>query len=130
MIVVDASIIVEVLLRTDAGVTLAQRLFGGEETLHAPHLLDVEVTQVLRRYAARGEVTAERALESLRLLAVLPVARYPHEPLLQRMWALRANLTAYDAAYVALADGLRATFVTRDRRLASAPDLATTVELV
>ena len=130
MIVVDASVIVEVLLRTDTGVTLAQRLFDGDETLHAPHLLDVEVAQVLRRYAARGEVTAHRALESLQLLAVLPVARYPHEPLLQRMWALRANLTAYDAAYVALADGLRATLVTRDRRLASAPDLATTVELV
>ena len=75
-------------------------------------------------------MTAERALESLQLLAVLPVARYPHEPLLQRRWALRANLTAYVAADVALADGWRATLVTRDRRLASAPDLATTVELV
>jgi predicted nucleic acid-binding protein len=129
VIVVDASVVVEVLLRTDRGVTLADRLFSGAETLHAPHLLDVEVTQVLRRYAARGDVTEQRAAESLALLAMMPVARYTHEPLLQRMWALRVNFTACDAAYVALAEGLGATLITCDHRLASAPGIATTVTL-
>ena len=130
MIVADASAILEVLLRTDAAPRVEARLFAAGESLHAPHLLDVEVAQVLRRYAARHELTPLRALAALELLARFPIARYPHAPLLGRIWALRENLTAYDAAYVALAEGLGATLVTRDERLASAPGHRARVDLV
>jgi predicted nucleic acid-binding protein len=108
---------------------LEARLFG-RVSLHAPHLLDVEVAQVLRRYAARGELTAARGVEALADLAAFPLTRYPHDLLLARIWALRENLTAYDAAYVALAEALRAPLVTRDERLASAPGHRATIELV
>lgn len=121
---------IEVLLQTDAGVSIAERYLDGRRTLHAPHLLDVEVAQVLRRYVTRGELWDARAQEALDVLALFPLTRYPHEPLLRRIWALRENLTAYDAAYVALAEGLRAPLLTRDRRLAGAPRLAGSVEVV
>lgn len=130
MIVVDASVIIEVLLQTNDGLVIAERLLKPRETLHAPHLIDVEVTQVLRRYVLRGELYEERARQALDVLAVFPLTRYAHEPLLTRMWDLRANLTAYDAAYVALAEGLRATLVTRDKRLAVAPGMTSKVELL
>ena len=130
MIVLDASVVIEVLLQTDDGIAIADRLLAAEDTLHAPHLIDVEVAQVLRRFVSRGELPAGRAQQALEVLSVFPLARYGHEPLLDRIWALRENLTAYDAAYVALADGLRATLVTRDRRLAGAPRIAGSVEVV
>lgn len=130
MIVVDASVIVEVLLRTPAADAIAQRLFTPRETLHAPHLMDVEVTQVLRRYVSRGEVDPEHGRALVLLLAQLPITRHAHQPLLARMWELRDNLTAYDAAYMALAEGLRAPLLTRDKALASAPGTAELVELI
>ena len=130
MIVLDASVVIEVLLQTDDGIAIADRLLAAEDTLHAPHLIDVEVSQVLRRFVSRGELPAGRAQQALEVLSVFPLARYGHEPLLDRIWALRENLTAYDAAYVALADGLRATLVTRDRRLAGASRIAGSVEVV
>jgi len=130
VIVTDASAVLELLLRTPAADAVATRLFGTNETLHAPHLLDVEVAQVLRRYAAREEISAARGRGALELLARFPVTRYPHEPLLGRIWALRANLTAYDAAYVALAEALGATLLTRDERLAAAPGTRATIELL
>ena len=129
MIVVDASAVLEVLLRTAAGRRIEDRLFASGETLHAPHLLDVEVAHVLRRYALRRELTAAQAAERLEVFGQFPIRRYSHEPLLARMWTLRANLTAYDAAYVALAEGLRATLVTRDERIASAKGHTAQVEL-
>lgn len=108
------------------------RLFSFEagETLHAPHLLDVEVAQVLRRYAARSEISPTRGRLALEILSRLPITRYPHEPLLPRIWALRANMTAYDAAYVALAEALSATVVTRDDRLSTAAGVRAKIELV
>jgi predicted nucleic acid-binding protein len=78
---------------------------------------------------SRREVTAERAWQAVDLLSALPVRRYAHEPLLARVWSLRQNLTAYDAAYVALAEGLGATLITLDRSLAGVPGVVTTVEL-
>lgn len=130
MIVVDASAILEVLLATGAAPTVGRRLFAAGESLHAPHLLDVEVAQVLRRYAAAGHLGDDRGREALRDLIDLPIARYPHEPLLGRVWELRANLTAYDAVYVALAEALRAPLVTRDAKLAASARRSVTVELL
>ena len=118
------------LLRTPGSEGLEERLFDERETLHAPYLLDLEVAQVLRRYAVRGELAPARGERALELLAAFPLTRYPHEPLLPRVWALRANLTAYDAAYVALAEGLGALLLTRDRRLTNSAGHRARVELV
>ena len=130
MIVVDASAILEVLLSTPDGARVAERLFMPGETLHAPHLLDLEVAQVLRRYALAGELDSARGLEALEDLADLQLTRYPHDLLLPRIWELRRNLTAYDAAYVALAEALVAPLVTRDAALASVRAHHARVELL
>lgn len=130
MIVVDASAILEVLLNTRAGAAVAERLFAPGETLHAPHLVDLEVAQVLRRYALAGELDSGRGLEALEDLADLPLTRYPHDLLLPRIWELRRNVTAYDAAYVALAEALSAPLVTRDAALAAAKIHHARVELL
>jgi predicted nucleic acid-binding protein len=130
MIVVDASAMLELLLRTPDAHAVEKRLFDPDETLHAPHLLDVEVAQVVRRYAANGEIDGERGGAVLDDLAVFPMHRYPHDVLLPRVWELRNNLTAYDAVYVALAEALGAPLLTRDRRLAGAAGHRATVELV
>ncbi|MFN2387539.1 MAG: type II toxin-antitoxin system VapC family toxin [Thermoanaerobaculia bacterium] len=106
-----------------------RRVLAPRETLHAPHLLDLEVAQVLRRYLGQGDLSEQRAAESLRDFLDLSVARYPHEPFLPRIWQLRANLTAYDAAYVALAEALDAPLVTRDARLARAAGHEARIEL-
>jgi len=130
VIVLDASVVLEVLLRMPAGVALEERLFSADETLHAPHLLDVEVAQVLRRYALAGEVGADRCRAALEDLAGFALTRYPHDFLMQRVWELRGNLSAYDAAYVTLAEALEAPLLTRDQRLASAPGHGAQVEVV
>ena len=119
MIVLDASAVLEVLLNTSAGARISARVFAEGETLHAPHLLDLEVAQVLRRYFLSGELAGERAGQALEDLMDLRLVRYPHEPFLPRIWDLRSNFTAYDAAYLALAEALYATLVTRDRGLAA-----------
>ncbi len=120
MLVIDASAVLELLLRTPAAQAVEVRLLEPGQTLHAPHLLDVEVAQVVRRYAAGGEIDAERGRLALADLAALPLRRYPHDILLPRIWSLRHDLTAYDATYVALAEALDAPLLTRDRRLAAA----------
>jgi predicted nucleic acid-binding protein len=130
VIVVDASAILELILRTEVAPRIEDRLFHSNETLSAPHLLDLEVAQVLRRYAASGEMTAERGMEALDDLGAFPIHRYPHDFLLERVWELRHNVTAYDAAYLALAESLPATFITRDARLATAPGHHAQVELI
>ncbi len=129
MIVVDASALLEVLLRTSAAKVVEDWLFAPRQTLHAPHLLDVEIAQVIRRYAARGEIDGERGRAALVDLADLPVRRYPHDFLLPRIWDLRNNLTAYDAAYVALAEALDAPLLTRDQRLAGTAGHHARIEL-
>ncbi len=130
MIVVDASALLEALLRTPVAKVLEERLLDPRETLHAPHLLDIEVAQVIRRYAANGEISSERGRVALADLADFPINRYPHDFLLPRIWDLRNNLTAYDAAYIALAEALKAPLLTRDQRLAAAPGHHARVELV
>jgi predicted nucleic acid-binding protein len=130
MIVVDASALLEVILRTRAAPDVERRLFASGQTLHAPHLLDVEVAQVIRRYAASGDIDGDRGRAALSDLLDFPVRRYPHDVLLPRVWELRNNLTAYDAVYVALAEALDVPLLTRDRRLTSAGVHRARVELV
>ena len=119
MIVVDASVVVEVLLRSDAGAVLEERLLDGDDPLHAPRMLDVEVAHALRRCALHGDIAGRRGRASLGILAAMSIERHGHQPLLERMWQLRHNLTACDAAYLALAESLDAPLLTRDSALAS-----------
>jgi predicted nucleic acid-binding protein len=130
MIVVDASAMLEALLRLPAARVVERRMFEPAQTLHAPHLLDVEVAQVIRRHAANREIDAERGRTALADLAEFPLHRYPHDFLLPRVWELRNNLTAYDAIYVALAEVLDAPLLTHDKRLAAAPGHHARIELV
>lgn len=129
MIVLDASAVLELLLRT-AGAEAVEKRVVRDTSLHAPSLLDLEVAQVIRRYWAAGEMRAERGSQAIADLAALPIRRYPHRPLLERVWELRAGVTAYDAAYVALAEALHAPLVTRDRRLARTRGHRARIELV
>jgi len=117
--VLDASVVIELLLVTERGRVVADRISPVNETLHAPHLLDLEVAQVLRRYAYGGKLSDERARQALADLADLDLVRYPHDIFLERIWALRHNATAYDAAYIALAEVLGAPLLTSDAALAS-----------
>jgi predicted nucleic acid-binding protein len=130
VIVADASTILELLLRTPVAAAVERRVLRDGETIHAPALIDLEVAQVLRRYVRRGELSASRARVALDVMTVFPVERYTHDVLLPRIWELRDNLTAYDAAYVALAEALRATLITGDERLARAPGIRAAVELI
>src|SRR2546430_16973309 len=129
MIVLDASATVDWLLQTPAGQHIERRMYSARESLHAPHLLDLEVAQVLRRLVREGTVPANRADEAVRDLLDLRLTRYPHFMLLPRVWLLRHNFSAYDAAYVGLAEKLGAPLITRDGRLAAAPGHAAIIEL-
>ena len=130
MIVLDASAAIEWLLRSPVGVKIDKRIFARSESLHAPHLLDIEVAQVLRRYVREKMITSQRAQEALEDLAGLPLDRYPYDFLIPRVWELRATLTAYDAVYVALAELLDASLLTCDRKIASASRHSANIEVV
>lgn len=129
MIVLDASAAIDWLLQTPAGRRIEQRIYARHDTLHTVHLLDVEFAQVLRRMVREGTLAARRAEEAIEDLRDLRITRYAPALLLSRIWKLRHNLSAYDAAYVALAEELRAPLITRDQKLAAAPGHAIAVEL-
>jgi predicted nucleic acid-binding protein len=129
MIVLDASAAVDWLLHTPAGQHIENRIYSGNETLHTLHLFDLEVTQVLRRLVHQRVVPVHRADEAVRDLLDLRITRYPHLVLLPRVWQLRPNFSAYDAAYIVLAEKLGAALVTRDERLAAASGHAAAIEL-
>lgn len=131
MIVLDASAAIDFLLAGGGhGGPLAERIVGASPDLAAPHLIDVETIQVLRRYVAKGLVSAERAALAIADLTDLPLQRYPHTPLLPRAFALRANLTMYDAIYLALAEALNAPLLTRDAALRGVPGCKASVEVL
>jgi predicted nucleic acid-binding protein len=130
LIVVDASAVLEVLLNTAAGARVSERFFAAGEALHAPHLIDLEIAQVLRRYWRSGDIDETRGTEALADLEDLPLTRYPHDLLLPRVWELRGNATAYDAAYLALAEMLDIRLVTRDAALRAASWHRAEVEVI
>jgi predicted nucleic acid-binding protein len=129
VIVLDASAAIDWLLQTPAGRKIEQRIFSRKESLHAPHLLDLEVAQVLRRLARENVISGQRANQAFDDLLDLRVARYSHFILLPRVWQLRQNLSAYDAAYIALAEKLDAPVISRDTGLSSASGHTARVEL-
>lgn len=130
MIVVDASALLELLLQTPLGTRVEARLLRDDEEFHAPHLIDVEVTQALRRLLRAGEVSADRAGEAVEDLVDLDLHRHAPLDLLTRAWKLRENVTAYDAMYVVLAEALGGTVVTCDTRLAKAPGHRAHIEVI
>jgi predicted nucleic acid-binding protein len=132
VIVLDTSAVIDWLLRTPAGQRIEQRIYSLQsthpETLHSLHLLDVEFAQVLRRLVREGTLTSRRAEEAIDDLTALRITRHAPALLLQRIWRLRKNLSAYDASYVALAEELKAPMLTRDKRIAAAPGHSAKVE--
>ena len=130
MIVLDASAAIELLLNAPLAPRISGLVFRAGESMHAPHLIDIEVAQVLRRFARLGEIGSQRAEQALEDLADLPLARYPHSMLLPAVWALRENATAYDAAYLVLAEALGATLLTCDTALGSIPGHRARVEVI
>lgn len=130
MIIVDASAMTEFLLQTPLGLRVETRLFRDADDLHAPHLLDVEVVQALRRLVRAGDVLPDRAQEALDDLAAVAIYRHSHVDLLGRAWEMRDNLTAYDAVYVALAEAIDAPLVTCDAPLGATPGHAARIEVV
>jgi predicted nucleic acid-binding protein len=130
VIVVDASALLEFLLQTPLGARVEARLFRDQDEFHSPHLIDVEVTQGLRRLVRAGEVSADRAAEAIEDLIDLDLHRHAHLDLLTRSWKLRDNVTAYDAMYIALAEALDATVVTCDTALAKTPGHRAHLEVI
>lgn len=130
MIVADASALLELVLGTARAEQIGARALSAAETLHAPHLIDIEVAQALRRLVQLKEVTAARAEQALEDFGGIRLERYPHADLLPRIWELRDSVTAYDASYLALAEALEAPLLTCDARLARAHGHAAKVELI
>lgn len=127
MIVIDTSAVLQALVGRPVNARLIERI--REEELHAPHLIDVEIVHALRRLVMDGRLTEDRAGDARSDFADLVIVRYPHHPLADRMWDLRHNLSAYDAAFVVLGESLGVPVVTSDRRLATAPGHGATIEL-
>ena len=130
MIVLDASAVVELLLDTVAGRKVATLIDDAGTGLHVPHLVDVETVSALRRLARDGVIEDDDAADAIDNLLALDLQRHSHEGLLERAWALRKNVTVYDAMYVVLAEALGATLVTCDRRLVRTVSASARIELV
>ena len=133
MLVIDASAATELLLARPAAGAVADRISAHGLDLHAPHLIDVEIVSAVRRLVASGDAAVERGEEAVADLLDLPMARYPHDILLPRIWELRESFSAYDAAYLALAEALTdegVPLLTTDARLARAVRAHTAIEVL
>lgn len=130
MIVVDASVLANVLADDGADGEAARAAVRGAGDLAAPDLVDVETVSVLRKRWLAQTLTARRFRTALDDLTSLPMGRYPTLALMGRAYELRANVTPYDAAYVALAEGLGCPLVTADERLARASGPRCTIQVV
>jgi predicted nucleic acid-binding protein len=119
MIVLDSSALIDALVYPRPNPDLRRRL-DEAKSVHVPHLLDLELLHVLRGLVRGGKISPERADDVRRDVLDLPLERYPHVGLSERVWELRHNFTAYDAAYIALSEALRYPLVTADSRIASA----------
>ncbi len=128
MIVVDTSAVIGVLAGQPRVARLVDRVINDGD-LHAPHLIDVEFQHALRRLVVAGAINDDRAADARMDFGNLTIVRYPHVSLADRMWELRHNVTAYDAAFLALAEALGAPLVTCDARLAREPGHAASVEV-
>lgn len=128
LIVLDSSAALEALAGRPVDTALSERLKSAGE-IQAPHLIDVEVLNGLRRLVMRGDMNADRASDARLDFADLAITRYPHLPLIDRMWSLRENLAAHDAVFVALAESLGCPLITCDARMAHAPGLKADIEL-
>jgi len=129
VIVVDASVLVTVIAERGASADASQRRLDGDEVI-APELIDLEVVDVVRRLVRGGHIAEPDARAGLIAMAQAPIERLSHAGLVRRTWELRDNLSAYDAAYVALAETFEITLVTRDARIARAPGLRCAVEVL
>ena len=130
MIVIDASAVLELLLASATGARVGDRVLSPGEIVCAPHLIDLEVAQVLRRFSLSGDLEPSRASEALQDFLDLPIERYRHDLFLTRIWQMRHNVTAYDAAYIALAEALDAVLITTDAHLAAASGHDARVEVL
>ncbi|HXA51074.1 MAG TPA: type II toxin-antitoxin system VapC family toxin [Candidatus Acidoferrum sp.] len=117
MIVLDASVVVELLTHGVLADSIWRELSTRDDDFLVPHLLDIEVISAIRSLVAGHRIDAHRCEQLLTDLAAFPAERYPHTPLLGRIWELRNNFTAYDAAYIALAEAAGAVLYTSDRKL-------------
>jgi len=133
MLVIDASAMAEFILGRASAARIETHLAHHNYELHVPHLLDLEVLSALRGLTAGGRTSQDRAAQALIDLAELPLVRHPHDALLPRIWELRSNFSVYDAAYLALAEGLAddgAPLLTADDGLARAARRHTDVEVL
>jgi predicted nucleic acid-binding protein len=129
VLVVDTSAVIGALVGRPPSDEVIERL-ATDSDLSAPHLLDVEFLHALRRLALGGQLSEDRAADARGDFADLAITRYEHTVVADRIWQLRHGLTAYDAAFVALAELLDAPLVTCDARLARAPGHHATIELL
>ena len=117
MIVLDASVVVELLTNGALADSIRSDISMRDETFIVPHLIDIEVMSAIRRLVAGERIAVHRIEQVLTGLAALPAERYSHAPLIGRIWELRHNFTAYDATYIALAEAMNATLYTADAKL-------------
>lgn len=129
MLIIDASVVVAVLVNQQPSAPELRERLSKSDSLHAPHLLDAEVVQVLRRYVFKGDLNEQQGYSAVKRFSDLELTRYPYSLFLTRVWQLKANVSAYDAAYLALAEMLAAPLLTLDGRLARAPGHSAQVEV-